>query len=116
LKEKGKEMAAEIKEEVIEKIREHYAHAKLKHPHFCDKLSGYDKSFIKKLLEYHRAGLTAETIQNRIEANRVFLCEFYEIFDAIADGDKAAAVEECYDAIAVLLRMVDMLEESEVSQ
>lgn len=107
-------MAAEIKEKVIEKIKEHYAHAKRKHPHFCDKLSGYDKPFTKKLLEYHRAGLSAETIQNRIEANRVLLCEFYEIFDAISDGDKTAAVEECYDAIAVLLRIIDVLEESEV--
>lgn len=106
-----------MRAEVIEKIREHYAHAKQKHPHFCDKLSGYDKPFTKKLLEYHRAGLSAETIQNRIEANRVLLCEFYEIFDAIADGDKAAAVEECYDAIAVLLRIIDVLtNESEVSE
>jgi hypothetical protein len=96
--------------EIIEKIREHYEHAKAKHPHFCDRLSGYDKPFTKRLLEYHRAGLSAETIQNRIEANRVLLCEFYEIFDAIADGEKTAAVEECYDAIAVLLRMVDVLE------
>lgn len=103
-------MEVEIKEKVLEKIREHYAHAKIKHPHFCDKLSGYDKPFTKKLLEYHRAGLSAETIQNRIEANRVLLCEFYEIFDAISDGDKAAAVEECYDAIAVLLRIIDVLE------
>lgn len=35
---------------------------------------------------------------------------YAEVCNAIARGDNAHAVEECYDTIAVLLRMVDVLE------
>lgn len=94
----------------IEKINEHYKHSKEERPHFCDILSGYGKSFSKRLLEYHRAGLGAEIVQGRVESNRLFLCEFYKIYNAIANGDTTAAVDGCYNAIAVLLRMVDVLE------
>ena len=37
-------------------------------------------------------------------------CEVWEVHDALFRGDNAHAVEECYDAIAVLLRVVDVIE------
>ena len=37
-------------------------------------------------------------------------CEVWEVHDALLRGDNANAVEKCYDAIAVLLRVVDVIE------
>ena len=36
--------------------------------------------------------------------------EKFEAIEAIANGDTVNAVEECFDAIAVLLRVIDVLE------
>lgn len=40
----------------------------------------------------------------------VLLCELYEVEYAMAKKDVPNSIEECYDAIAVLLRVVDVLE------
>ena len=37
-------------------------------------------------------------------------CGVWEVHDALLHGDNAHAVDECYDAIAVLLRVVDVIE------
>lgn len=96
---------------VVAKVAAHYRHARAKHPHFADRLyfneefnffAEYAKSQMKALRELVGVG--------KIDAETVLLCELTEVRDAYARGDRAAAVEECYDAIAVLLRMVDVLE------
>ena len=42
--------------------------------------------------------------------NELADCEVWEATEALANGDKAQAVEELYDCISVLLRTVDVLE------
>lgn len=92
----------------IEKIREHYEHARTKHPYFCDRLV-MNIDFAPSL-ENARAYLQQNIERGLVEFEDVLDCELREIQVAISQGDEAHAVEECYDAIAVLLRVIDVLE------
>lgn len=101
----------------IDKIREHYEHAKKKHPYFCDVLdrfllssSEYAFKHTEKNLKFIRTDLFSQIRCGLVDAMTVLNCEEREIEYAIVRGEVKNAVEECYDAIAVLLRMVDVLE------
>lgn len=90
----------------------HYAHAKEKHPYFCDAL----------LPEWMPAEERGKVITDTLRYIREYMkesgenmCgivseEIYEILEAVNNGDTAHAVYECYDAISVLLRTIDVLE------
>ena len=90
------------------RILEHYDHAKQKHPYFCDRLipgaADTAEQLFRLRLNYHH-----EAQANMLSASTVLDCEIAEVYDAIEKGDKEEAVEECYDAIAVLLRIIDVL-------
>lgn len=94
----------------IEKIREHYEHAKEKHPYFCDKLNYYTKKGADNDLSFYREFLKIGIEDESVAVRDVLACELAEMHREIVYGNTAAAVEECYDAIAVLLRVVDVLE------
>lgn len=104
----------------IEKIREHYEHAKAKHPYFCDYIdrltfgvfSDHNNNLIltDKWLKDRRQALNIQANGGFVNALTVLDCEVEEIEHAVIRDEKEHAVEECYDAIAVLLRMVDVLE------
>lgn len=94
----------------IDKIKEHYEHAKEKHPYFCDIITCLSKEGADTHLDIYRATLAAELNANAVEASTLLLCEYQEAIQAYKKGDNAAAVKECYDAIAVLLRVIDVLE------
>lgn len=89
-------------------IHDHYEHAKETHPVFADVLTHSENTSAKhyKRLrdEAHAAGECSPL--------QVFLAEYAEVLEAIAVEDKAQAIYECYDCIAVLLRLVDMIEET----
>ncbi len=109
----GKKNMSEIN---IEKIREHYEHAKRKHPCFCDWVipQTYTPKQIREridaTLKKCREDIALAQGVGILSWDDILNCEVWEVFDAIAKGDTAHAVEECYDAIAVLLRTVDVLE------
>jgi hypothetical protein len=98
-------------------IERHYNRAKEKHPYFCDAIlphREYSREQIHELIDANLA-----LARNRIEVgvrdgnvmwNELLNCEVWEATEAIANGDTAAAVEECFDCIAVLLRTIDVLE------
>jgi hypothetical protein len=104
----------------IEKIREHYEHAKQKHPYFCDGLlptqvkgSLTEEAMINSIawnIQGSRARIERGMRAGNVLWNEVLNCEVWEATEAMADGNTAAAVKQCYDAIAVLLRTVDVLE------
>lgn len=94
----------------IDKIREHYEHAKQKHPYFCDKLTFVPADMAARRLESARDILELDIAREKVPFRNVLNCEIWEILESLANGNNAAAVEECYDAIAVLLRVVDVLE------
>ena len=104
-----------MNEETIAKIREHYEHAKAKHPYFCDMLNpNIDQTHLimsvnTKLTKIRNS--IAEDIKDRdLIWDTLLNCEVWEVHEAIANDDTDHAVKECYDAIAVLLRVVDVLE------
>lgn len=93
-----------------DRIRKHYAHAREKHPYFCDNITYRSDTYADIELEVCRKFLKAENCAGNVKAVTVILCELYEAMQAYTHGDIAHAVKECYDAIAVLLRLVDVLE------
>jgi hypothetical protein len=95
---------------VVSAIERHYNHAKEKHPYFCDLITSLSEDGADTHLSIYRATLSAEKNADAVETGTILFCEFYEAMQAYTRGDNTAAVEECYDAIAVLLRVVDVLE------
>lgn len=99
-----------MKPEIVEKIKQHYEHAKSKHQYFCDIITCLSDVGADTHLDIYRSTLKAEVDNEAVEPSTLLGCEFYEAIQAYTKGDTAAAVEECYDAIAVLLRVIDVLE------
>lgn len=107
---------------VADKIAAHYEHAKAKHPYFADTVGWFDPDekdnafrqenvrSAHRYLSYKRGMLEHSYEIHNVRGTAVLECEIGEIEAAIAMNDKDHAVEECYDAIALLLRMVDVLE------
>lgn len=96
----------------VSSILKHYAHAKEKHPYFCDiiKSDGLPFDFAGWHLEDCRKRLVRVRGANIVRWDELLDCEKYEAMVEINHGNTAHAVEECYDAIAVLLRTIDVLE------
>lgn len=94
------------------RIAAHYEHEREKHLRFACEMFPAEGGEVfaqaaKARLETWRA-IVSNGIS--VSANSILSCEIAEVEEAYACGDKAHAVEKCYDAIAVLLRMVDVLE------
>ena len=90
----------------------HYIHAKEKHPYFCDTLL---PEWMPVEERGERIAAALGCIREEMKKRDVDMCgvlfeEAYEILEAANNGDTAHAVDECYDAIAVLLRTIDVLE------
>ena len=64
-----------MKAEIIEKINEHYEHAKEKHPYFCDKLNFYTKKGADCDLSHYREFLEISIDSEGVAVNDVLACE-----------------------------------------
>ena len=93
-----------------DRICKHYAHAREKHPYFCDRLTCLSESGADTHLEVWRATLEAGRHVGDVEAVDVIQCELYEAVQAYTHGNADDAVEELYDCIAAILRAIDVLE------
>lgn len=73
-----------------------------------------DKAVLSRFLESElkkiREDIAKDIDTQELIWDTLLNCEVWEVHEAIMKGDTAQAVEECYDAIAVLLRVVDVLE------
>lgn len=99
----------------IDKIIEHYNHAREKHPYFCDRMlpawaECNLKNLTRRALDDRRARLKAGEQCRKVMWSELVDCEVWEAIEAMATGDNAQAVEELYDCVAVLLRTIDVLE------
>ena len=94
------------------KILEHYDHAREKHPYFCDRIlyDGWTRMDLALKLEYDRKRLHDAVNTGTSSMPHIMSCEMSEALIEIANNNTPAAVEELYDAIAVLLRTIDVLE------
>lgn len=97
---------------VVCAIERHYKRAKEKHPYFCDIICR-DKTWFDGasfLLNDYRQRIRCSIDSETLCWSDLLGCEVYEALVEIGNGKTSNAVEECYDAIAVLLRVVDVLE------
>ena len=108
-------------EKFLGKAMVHYRHARAKHPYFADGLSYSERTgddirdtirakYADGLLTLRRRFVREASEIGCIMAECVLDCEIAEVYSALAHGDTANAVEECYDVIAVIMRMIDVLE------
>ena len=89
----------------------HFAKALRKHPRFADALFGEDEEAdAEYLLERARAEVDYLAKNNWLDAGMLAMCELDEAQLAHSQGDKAACVSELYDAVAVLMRMIAVVE------
>lgn len=98
-----------------DRVRAHYAHAREKHPYFCDWVGPKEtdadiKLKIARHLEWYRNRLKADIERGTLGWDDLLDCEMWEVFEALASGDKAKAVKHLYKMIAVCLRTIDVLE------
>ena len=104
----------ELNHIVVSAIERHYKHAKEKHPYFCDKiLPEQSENFIKatrSILSDIRLVMSEGMENGQLAAFTVAQCEMLEFVESVMMGDTTNAVEECYDTIAVMIRIIDVLE------
>ena len=94
------------------KAKLHLVHAMTKHPYFADKIYFSSKQF--DIQEYKlreaRSRLKYEIENNMVHASTVLECEICEAMFAAESGTNGEAISECYDSIAVLMRMIMFFE------
>lgn len=105
----------------LEKAMAHYVHAREKHPYFADRLS-YSERIGDDIRDTIRANCADGLLANKrrfirkmseagcLVAECVLDCEIAEVYSALMHGDTAHAIEECYDVIAVIMRMIYVLQ------
>lgn len=98
--------------ETESRIWAHYEHAREKHPHFCDWLRPVhnDVPDPALMLDRLRRLIDKDGKSGMLCWETLVACENWEVIDAIVHGNYDSAVEECFDCIAVLLRVIDVLE------
>lgn len=95
------------------RARVHYAKALEKHPMFFADMFVYDDTSLGEQLEAIRDGLEMDDGCEAVEANDLLTCEMYEAFVENKKGDAPRAIDELYDAIAVIMRMIAVLEKKQ---
>ena len=90
-------------------ICKHYAHAREKHPYFCDGILSPVEDY-KIALANQRSRLADAKSCRMVAACDLIDCELLEAYVEASNGKNTRAVEELYDAIAVLLRTIDVLD------
>lgn len=94
------------------KAKLHLVHAMTKHPYFADRFyepANYDINAID-MLDFARIHLKKHCEIGHVDVVDVLGCEVWEIMDAYITGHPDNAISECYDAIAVLMRMIMFFE------
>lgn len=89
-------------------IHAHYDHAKEKHPVFADILTHKTHTSAR----YYKITRDEALAAGACSPFEILLAEYAEVLDAIDAKDRGQAVYECFDCIAVLLRLIDMIEET----
>lgn len=93
-------------QEIFAMIQNHYTKATYKHPKFCNSMTHHTAQW-----HGHKAQVCREIIQVHPRAIHILNGEIHEIFEAYKNGEKEHAIDECFDAIAVLIRMVEFIKD-----
>lgn len=87
---------------------EHYAKAIRKHPYFASKLTWCDQAQVQFLLRKVRM-ITDSGDVSKIDAVSILDEEELEMLEAWNKGDREKAIDEAYDCIAVLFRIIESM-------
>ncbi|GEM_PF-1412906 len=102
-------IATEMKwTEITRKIKEHTDKAISKHPKFADSIT--DTNNIELCREALRKTRFVNDNAKTVVADELLNEEYLEIIEAYLSGNKQQAIEECFDAITVLIRMANFIE------
>ena len=105
------EVAEKMPTDFYQRAASHFLKAVRKHPRFADKMFTYPEvANAEKSLAGMRLWLRSQAAYDSLDGMTLTQCEIAEAQLANAQGDKAATVSELYDAIAVIMRMVSVLE------
>ena len=101
-----------LNQRAVAAIERHYNHAKEKHPYFCDMVTRdlWTVKDIQNNLKRVRQYIEEDILRHEVEAMSLLICEIREFEEAMTLKNTTVAVEEAYDCIAVLLRVIDVLE------
>ena len=89
----------------------HFAKATRKHPRFADMLFGNNVlDDAEYRLRCDRCKIAYYANNGWLDGTMLAKCEVAEATVAYLHGDKAACVDELYDAVAVLMRMIAVVE------
>lgn len=101
-----------LSHKVLLHIGKHYHNAVKKHPYFCDGLMPFSYGVEESdgRLRVLRNDLKSKIESGRLTMMDVLNCEIEEMLNAIVYCDIENAINEAYDVIAVLLRVIDVLE------
>ncbi len=89
-------------------IERHYFHAREKHPYFCDGILSPVEDY-ESALANQRIRIAEAARCNMASACDLIDCELLEAYVEIAKNNTDAAIEECYDVVATVLRVIDVL-------
>ena len=107
----GRSVADCLPSDFAARAYEHFAKALRKHPRFADALfANPEVANAAKALADARRWLAHLEAHGELDGAMLAMCELDEAQLAHAQGDKAACVDELYDAVAVLMRMIATVE------
>lgn len=96
-------------------LLQHYNHARRKHPSFADRPFTFgalsDLKLNEQLLLIDRKHIEEQMVEKCLAGDVLLKCEIQEAAVEVAKKDWDCAIEELYDAAAVILRMIDMIED-----
>jgi hypothetical protein len=105
------EAAALLPDDFYLKCAKHFLKAVRKHPKFADKLFLLaDLARCQEILNETRALNNLDAERGNLPAECLLTEEIYEASEAWIKKDETALVSELYDAVAVLMRMIAVVE------
>ena len=105
------EAAALLPDDFYLKCAKHFLKAVRKHPRFADALfANPEVANAEKALADARRWLANLEAHGELDGAMLAMCEIDEAQLASAKGDAAATIGELYDAVAVLMRMIAVVE------
>lgn len=88
----------------------HIQHARDKHPHFADTVINRKhitpEASAASIARHTKAIISHEALSGRASVENILLGEVYEFIAELAKKDKARAVEEAADIVAVVYRAI----------
>jgi len=95
---------------VCDEIFDHYINAVSEHPYFADLWTESDNAFFEDLSRENEKNVRILSEHGELTVRLVLDKEISDFFAALTRGDMAGARDKVLDTIAVLMRMIDVID------